>query len=259
MPFSTPEQVLNNFQNIYDRMKPNLEKLFNKTPKTKFEIRRVPVFMELTASANYVPGSNDGSRPGIFYVPIPNAKKHNVHSDESLFLHEAIPGHHYQCSLQAENTDLPDFRRTLIYNAYCEGWALYAESLGKELGLYTDPYQYFGMLGQEMHRALRLVLDVGIHTKGWTREQAIHYSMEHEPGSEQGIISEVERYIGMPGQALSYKIGQMKIREIRSKAEQELGNKFSIGAFHDELLSMGCVPLNLLEEKMNEWIAEQKK
>ncbi len=259
MPYTTPEQVLANYQNIYDRMRPNLEKLFSKTPKTKFEIRRVPAFMEKTAAANYLPGSNDGSRPGIFYVPIPDAAKHNVNADESLFLHEAIPGHHYQCSLQAENTDLPEFRRTLIYNAYCEGWALYTESLGKELGLYSDPYQYFGMLGQEMHRALRLVLDVGLHTKGWTREQAIQYSLDHEPGSEAGIVSEVERYIGMPGQALSYKIGQLKIREIRAKAEQELGSKFKIAEFHDYILSMGCVPLNVLEDRMNAWIEAEKK
>jgi uncharacterized protein (DUF885 family) len=259
MPFSTPEQVLANFENIHQRMKPNLAKLFNQTPKTKFEIRRVPQFMELTAAANYLPGSNDGSRPGIFYVPIPDAKKHKVLADESLFLHEAIPGHHYQCSLQAENTALPEFRRTLIYNAYCEGWALYTESLGKELGLYQDPYQYFGMLGQEMHRALRLVLDVGLHTKGWTREQAIKYSMEHEVGSEQGIISEVERYIGMPGQALSYKIGQLKIRELRTKAEKELGSKFNVAEFHDTVLMMGCVPLQVLEDSLNKWIEEKKK
>ena len=259
MPFTTAEQVLASYQQIYDRIKPNLAKMFNKTPKTKFEIRRVPAFMERTAAANYLQGSNDGSRPGIFYVPIPEPAKHNVHTDESLFLHEAIPGHHYQCSLQAENTDLPEFRRTLIYNAYCEGWALYTESLGKELGVYTDPYQYFGMLGQEMHRALRLVLDVGLHTKGWTREQAIQYSMDHEAGSEQGITSEVERYIGMPGQALSYKIGQLKIRELRTKAEQELGAKFNLAEFHDQVLSIGCVPLQLLEEKIDRWIAEKKK
>lgn len=259
MPFTKPEQVLENFQKIHDRMKPNLAKLFDKTPKTKFEIRRVPAFIENTAAANYLPGSNDGSRPGIFYVPIPNVKEYNVLMDEALFLHEAIPGHHYQCSLQAENTDLPEFRRTLIYNAYCEGWALYTESLGKELGLYSDPYQYFGMLNQEMHRALRLVLDVGLHTKGWTREQAIQYSNDHEASPEQGTIAEVERYIGMPGQALSYKIGQLKIRELRSKAEQELGTKFKIAEFHDLILSQGCLPLQVLEDKINKWIADKKK
>jgi len=259
MPFTKPEQVLENFQKIHDRMKPNLARLFSKTPKTKFEIRRVPAFIENTASANYLQGSNDGSRPGIFYVPIPNVKEYNVLMDEALFLHEAIPGHHYQCSLQAENTELPEFRRTLIYNAYCEGWALYTESSGKELGLYTDPYQYFGMLNQEMHRALRLVLDVGLHTKGWTREQAIQYSNDHEASPEQATIAEVERYIGMPGQALSYKIGQLKISELRAKAEQELGAKFNIAEFHDLILSQGCLPLQVLEDKVNRWIADKKK
>lgn len=259
LPFTTPEQVLENFQSIHDRMKPNLSKLFNKTPKTPFEIRRVPTFMELTSSAYYLQGSNDGSRPGIFYAPIPDARKHNIYVDESLFLHEAIPGHHYQMALQAENKDLPLFRRTLVYNAYNEGWALYTESLGKELGLYKDPYQYFGRLGYEMHRALRLVLDAGLHTQGWTREQAIHYSKDHEARSEQVIISEVERYIARPGQALSYKTGQLKISALRAKAEQELGSKFNIAAFHDQVLSLGCVPLELLEEQINHWIREEKK
>lgn len=259
LPFTTPDQVLNHFQTIHDRMKPNLPKLFNKVPKTPFEIRRVPAFMELTSSAYYLQGSNDGSRPGIFYAPIPDAKKHNIYVDESLFLHEAIPGHHYQTALQAENKDLPLFRRTLVYNAYNEGWALYTESLGKELGLYQDPYQYFGRLGYEMHRALRLVLDAGLHTKGWTREQAIQYSKDHEARSEQVIISEVERYIARPGQALSYKTGQLKISALRAKAEQELGSKFNIAAFHDQVLSLGCVPLELLEDHINSWISAEKK
>jgi uncharacterized protein (DUF885 family) len=147
----------------------------------------------------------------------------------------------------------------LIYNAYCEGWALYTESLGKELGLYSDPYQYFGMLNQEMHRALRLVIDVGLHVKGWTREQAIQYSEEHEASTEQGTVAEVERYIGMPGQALSYKIGQLKIRELRTRAEQELGTKFNTAEFHDEVLSLGCIPLQVLDDRINAWIADKKK
>lgn len=259
LPYTTPEQVLNHFQGIHDRIKPHLPKLFNKIPKTKFEIRRVPEFMELTSSAYYLQGSNDGTRPGIFYTPIPNASKHNIYVDESLFLHEAIPGHHYQTSLQAENMELPSFRRTLVYNAYNEGWALYTESLGKELGLYRDPYQYFGRLGYEMHRALRLVLDAGLHTKGWTREQAIQYSKDHEARPEQVIISEVERYIARPGQALSYKTGQLKISELRAKAEKELGAKFNIASFHDQVLSLGCVPLQLLESHINHWIEKELK
>jgi len=157
-----------------------------------------------------------------------------------------------------ESTELPEFRKTLWYSGYGEGWALYSESLGKELGLYTDPYQYFGTLAAEMHRAIRLVVDTGLHSKGWTREQAIQYSLDNESESEASIISEIERYMAMPGQALSYKIGQLKIRELRDKAEAELGDKFNIGQFHNEVLEVGCVPLALLENKINNWIETSK-
>lgn len=258
MPFTTPEQVIDNFNKIHEKMLPQLEQLFDMKPKTPFEVRRTEAFRENSASAEYNPGSLDGTRPGIFYTPIPDATKYNIVSDESLFLHEAIPGHHYQISLQQENTNLPDFRKTLWYSAYGEGWALYTESLGSELGLYTDPYQYFGMLSAEMHRAIRLVVDTGIHAKGWTREQAIKYSMRNEAESEAGIISEIERYMANPGQALSYKIGQLKIRELRSKAEAELGERFSVAKFHNQVLESGCIPLALLETKINNWIASQK-
>lgn len=259
MPYSKPEEVIAHFNAIHDRMKPNLQKIFNKTPKTAFEVRRTEAFREASASAEYNPGSQDGTRPGVFYVPIPDAKTYNVLSDEDLFLHEAIPGHHYQISLQNENTALPEFRKILVYSAYAEGWALYTESLGKELGLYTDPYQYFGMLSAEMHRAIRLVVDAGIHTQGWTREQAIQYSKDHEAETEESIVSEIERYMAIPGQALSYKIGQLKIRELRSKAEQELGDKFNLAEFHDKVLEAGATPLNVLEEKINRWIEASKK
>ena len=254
MPFKTAEDVLKNFNSIHDRMKPQIEKMFDLKPKTKFEVRRTEKFREKSASAEYSPGSLDGSRPGIFYTPIPDAKKYNTYSDESLFLHEAIPGHHYQISLTQENDLLPMFRKTLWYSGYGEGWALYCESLGKELGLYDDPYQYFGMLGAEMHRAIRLVVDTGIHSKGWTREEAIQYSLDNEAESEAGIISEIERYMAMPGQALSYKIGQLKIKELRSLAQQKLGNNFNISEFHNKILESGCVPLALLENKINNWI-----
>lgn len=254
MPFSTAEQVIDNFNKIHEKMKPNLEKLFDKTPRTAFEVRRTEAFREASASAEYNPGSLDGSRPGVFYVPVPNAKEYNILSDEDLFLHEAIPGHHYQISLQQENTELPEFRRTLYYSSYGEGWALYAESLGKELGLYTDPYQYFGMLSAEMHRAIRLVVDVGMHTQGWTREQAIQYSLDHEAESESSVIAEIERYMAIPGQALSYKIGQLKIIALRKKAEQAFGKSFNVAQFHNKVLESGCVPLYVLEEKINKWI-----
>ncbi|MBL7782563.1 MAG: DUF885 domain-containing protein [Saprospiraceae bacterium] len=257
-PFKKPEEVTGWYASMETRMKPQLSKMFDLVPKSKFEVRRTEAFREASASAEYSQGTPDGSRPGIFYVPVPDAAKYNVVGGEALFLHEAIPGHHYQVSLQQEDTTLPAFRRFLWYGAYGEGWALYTESLGKELGLYTDPYQYFGMLSSEMHRAIRLVVDVGLHTKGWTREQAIQFSKDNEADSEESIVAEIERYMAIPGQALSYKIGQLKILELRAKAEKDLGDKFDLRAFHNEVLNAGCVPLNVLEEKIERWIEGRK-
>ena len=254
MPFDDPQQVIDNFNAIHQRVIPKVNELFSLQPKTPFEVRRTEAFREASASAEYNAGSLDGTRPGIFYVPIRDLATYNVHQDEDLFLHEAIPGHHFQISLQQENTALPSFRKNLWYSAYGEGWALYTESLGKELGLYEDPYQYFGMLAAEMHRAIRLVVDTGLHAKGWTREQAIQYSLENESESEVKITSEIERYMANPGQALSYKIGQLKIRELRAKAETILGENFDIREFHRVVLESGCIPLALLEEKVNRWI-----
>ena len=254
MPFSDPQQVIENFNAIHEKMKPQLEKLFDKVPKSQFEVRRTEAFREKSASAEYNSGSRDGTRPGIFYVPIPDVTAYNIYADEDLFLHEAIPGHHYQSSLQQENEALPNFRRNLWYSAYGEGWALYCESLGKELGLYNDPYQYFGMLSAEMHRAIRLVVDAGMHTRGWTREQAIQYSIENEAEPEASIIAEIERYMSWPGQALSYKIGQLKIRELRARAEAAMGDKFDVREFHNQVLEPGCVPLQTLEAKIDRWI-----
>lgn len=256
MPFKTDQEVVDAFKAIESRIQPKLKSLFNMTPKTAFEVRQTEEFREMSASAEYNSGAPDGSRPGIFYVPVVNASEFNVAGMETLFLHEAIPGHHYQSSLQMENQELPRFRRTLWYGAYGEGWALYTESLGRELGLYTDPIQYFGHLGDEMHRAIRLVVDVGIHTKGWTREQAIKYMMDNEPISYQGTVAEIERYMAIPGQALSYKIGQLKIKGLRMKAEAVLGSKFNIGLFHDEVLKNGNLPLDLLEARIDDWIAK---
>jgi uncharacterized protein (DUF885 family) len=260
MPYQTPQNVLAAFDSIHQRMEPNLKKMFGRTPKTPFEIRQTEAFRAASASAEYNQGSPDGTRPGIFYVPILDATKFNTTSGmESLFLHEAIPGHHYQISLQQENTSLPKFRRFVFYSAYGEGWALYCESLGKELGLYTDPYQYMGALGDEIHRAIRLVVDVAIHTKGMTREDAIKYMMENEAISEQGATAEIERYMAIPGQALSYKIGALKIRELRDKYSKELGSDFKLSDFHDEFLKDGCMPLDVLERKMDAWAQKQKK
>jgi uncharacterized protein (DUF885 family) len=259
MPFDDAQQVIDNFNAIHDKMKAKVDALFSLQPKTAFEVRRVEAFREKSASAHYNPGSLDGTRPGVFYVPIPNVKEYNIFSDEDLFLHEAIPGHHFQISLQQENTDLPDFRKTLWYSSYGEGWALYCESLGQELGLYDNPYQYFGMLSAEMHRAIRLVVDTGIHTKGWTREQAIAYSLANEAEPEYAITSEIERYMANPGQALSYKIGQLKILELRDMAEKALGDRFDIKAFHRVILESGCIPLALLENKVNLWVNNEKQ
>ncbi len=240
-------------------MQPQLDRLFGLTPKAKFEVRQTEAFRAASASAEYNPPAPDGSWPGIFYVPILDATKYNTVGMESLFLHEAIPGHHYQISIQMEQEGLPRFRQYAWYGAFGEGWALYSESLGKELGLYTDPYQYFGRLSGEMHRAIRLVVDVGMHSKGWTREQAIQYSLDNEQTSEEDAIAEIERYMAIPGQALSYKIGELKIKELRQKAERELGSDFSISAFHDEILKQGVMPLAVLEKRINDWIARQKQ
>jgi uncharacterized protein (DUF885 family) len=258
MPYTNPKQVLDHFNAIHEVIVPRLKQMFDIVPKTQFEIRETESFREASASAEYQIGLLDGSRPGILYIPVPDAPKYNNFEDEDLFLHEGIPGHHYQISLQMENQNLPKFRRELGYTAYTEGWALYTESLGKELGLYTDPYQYLGMLSSEMHRAIRLVVDVGIHAKGWTREQAIEYSLNNEAESESSIVSEIERYMAAPGQALAYKIGQLKILELRAKAEKSLGSKFDLKEFHDIVLQSGSVPLKILEINVNNWLASKK-
>jgi uncharacterized protein (DUF885 family) len=258
MPYKTPQEVLDAFKKIQATIDPNLKKLFGLTPKMKFEIHQTEAFRAASASAEYVQGDPGGSRPGIFYVPILDATKFNITSGmESLFLHEAIPGHHYQNSLQMEDTLLPLFRRFAWYGAYGEGWALYCESLGKELGLYTNPYQLMGALGDEMHRAVRLVVDVAMHEKKMTREEAIKYMMDNEAISEQGAKAEIERYIGNPAQALSYKTGAMVIRELRTRYSDELGDRFDIKAYHDEVLKDGCMPLDVFERKMETWEMNQ--
>ena len=257
MPYNTVQQILDAFKAIQTKIDPNLKKMFNRVPKTPFEIRQTEAYRAATASAEYNQGSADGKRPGIFYIPILDPKTFNITSGmESLFLHEAIPGHHYQISLAQENTSLPKFRRFAGDNAYVEGWALYCESLGKELGLYTDPYQYMGALGDEMHRAIRLVVDVAIHTKGMTREQAIKYMMDHEAISEQGATAEIERYMAIPAQALGYKIGSLTIQALRAKYQQQ--GKFQLADFHDQLLKDGSMPLSVLESKMDAWANDIK-
>ncbi|MBF9220211.1 DUF885 domain-containing protein [Hymenobacter ruricola] len=259
MPFKTAEEVLAGFRQIQATIDPNLKKMFGRTPKTPFEIRRTEAFREASASAEYNQGSPDGTRPGIFYVPLPKPAEYNVTQGmESLFLHEAIPGHHYQISLQQENTSLPKFRQFAGYGAMTEGWALYCESLGKELGLYKDPYQYIGALSDEMLRAVRLVVDTGLHTGQMTREQAIDYMLDNTPDNRENDTAAIERYMAIPGQALAYKIGQLKIQELRARYSQQLGSKFKLSDFHDELLKDGVMPLAVLETKMDAWAARQK-
>jgi uncharacterized protein (DUF885 family) len=259
-PYKTEAEVLAGFAAIQARMAPNLPKLFGRVPKAGFEVRATEAFRAASASPQYNAGTADGTRPGIFYVPILDATKFNTVTGpamEGVFLHEAIPGHHFQRSLQQENTSLPKLRRFARYSAFSEGWGLYTESLGKELGLYTDPYQQMGALMLDMHRAIRLVTDVGLHTGTMTREQAIKYMLENEALSEQFVTAEIERYMANPGQALSYKTGQLKLLELRARYEKQLGKKFDLRAFHDELLAGGAMPLAVLERKMDAWAARQ--
>ncbi len=252
LPYKNAEEVLTAYRAIEKKIEPYLHTLFSVRPKTAFEVRQTEAFRAASAAAQYSAGLTDGSRPGIFYIPIVDATKYTT-AKENLFIHEAIPGHHFQVMLQRENKSLPKFRQEGGNSAYSEGWALYCESLGKLLGCYTDPYQYFYSLGDEMHRAIRLVVDAGLHAKGWTREQAIKYMRSNEAITEQSATAEIERYMALPGQALSYKIGELKIKELRDKYSKQLGNKFSLAAFHNEFLKDGNMPLVTLEQKMDAW------
>jgi uncharacterized protein (DUF885 family) len=259
MPYKTSTEVLDGFNGILAKISPKLKTMFSITPKTKFEIRQTEKFREASASAEYIQGTPDGKRPGIFYMPLPDPSKFNVTSGmESLFLHEAIPGHHYQVSLQQENEKLPKFMRFGWFGAYGEGWAHYCETLGPEFGLYTDPYQKMGYLSDQMLRAVRLVVDTGIHTGKMTREEAITYFLSNIAYDEAGATAEVERYMAMPGQALGYKIGSLRIRELREQYQKQLGNKFNLAKFHDEVLNQGCLPLDVLNRKMELWAKKQK-
>jgi uncharacterized protein (DUF885 family) len=205
-----------------------------------------------------VPASADGRRPGVFYVNTHDLSSRPKYAMEALYLHEAVPGHHYQISLAQEAADLPRFRRFAWDTAYGEGWALYAETLGPDLGLYTDPYSAFGALASEMWRAVRLVVDTGLHAKGWTRDQAMDYFRANTAMGEPDIAAEVDRYIAWPGQALAYKVGELKIQELRRRAQAALGPRFDVRAFHAEVVESGSLPLVVLEAKIDRWIAAQK-
>jgi uncharacterized protein (DUF885 family) len=252
-PFKTEAEVIDAYKVIQKRVEPLLDKLFSKKPRAALDIRPEPEITRATAAAHYNIGAPDGSRPGVFYAPVRNAATYTTPKMTSLFLHEALPGHHFEASL-AQESALSKFRRMTRFTAYSEGWGLYAESLGIEMGVYDDPYQFLGRLLGEMHRAIRLVVDTGMHAKGWTREQAIEYSLENEGGRKEDQVQEIERYMAIPGQALAYKVGELKIKALRKAAEQKLGARFDIRAFHEALLKDGNLPLSVLEAKMNRWM-----
>ncbi|NIG54701.1 DUF885 family protein [Chitinophaga sp. Cy-1792] len=257
-PFKTPEEVLNAYRGIYQKIQPHLKDLFEYEPKTAFVIRRVDPFQEAAMGGPfYIKGNLKEKRPGTFFVPVPDASKINVvfYGIECTFIHEAIPGHHYQISLQQEQAGLPAFLRQNALYAFMEGWALYCESLGESLGCYTDPYQKMGALNNEIHRAIRLVVDVAIHTGRMSKDQAIQYMMDHESVSKEIATAEIERYMAWPGQALSYKIGELKIKALKAKYMQLQGNQFSAPAFHYAMLKYGCMPLDVLERYLDDWNA----
>jgi uncharacterized protein (DUF885 family) len=256
--FDEPDQLIQGYRDMSDRISELAKELFNVFPKTGFEVRRVEPFREASASGgSYRTGTPDGSRPGVFYANAYDIKARPIWGMESLFLHEAIPGHHFQRSLQVENEELPGFRRFGGYTAFTEGWGLYAESLGKEIGVYTDPYQYFGALNAELWRSIRLVVDTGLHAKEWTRQDVLDYMYSNSPVKDARAVSEAERFMAIPGQALAYKIGQLKIRELRSSAEARLGERFDVKEFHTQVLMDGPMPLSMLEAKINDWVESQ--
>ena len=255
------EDLVAGYERIKNEVRPQLPKLFEILPKADYEVRAVEPFREKSASGGqYQAASEDGSRPGIFYANAYDLRARPKWAMEALSLHEGSPGHHFQISIQREQKDLPRFRRFGGYTAYIEGWGLYAESepVGRALGRYTDPYQYFGQLEAELWRAIRLVVDTGLHSKGWTRERVLEYMEANSSAAEARRVSETERYMAIPGQALAYKIGQIKISELRARAEQTLGPKFDVRRFHTAVLGDGALPLDVLEDKIDRWIASQR-
>ena len=256
--FESEEALLAAYNGLRDKVEAGADKLFALKPKADFEIRPVEPFRAKSAAGgSYQRPSQDGSRPGVFYVNTYDLPSRKIWDMEDLFLHEAIPGHHFHLALQQELTDLPAFRRFGGTTAYTEGWALYAESLGKDLGVYTDPYSYFGYLQNELWRAIRLVVDTGLHSKGWSRKKTIDYMLANSAISETQAVAEAERYMAIPGQALAYKMGELKIKALRAQAEAALGERFDIRAFHTEILRDGSVPLDVLETKVQRWIQRQ--
>jgi uncharacterized protein (DUF885 family) len=255
-PFKTEEEVQAVYHKLNDLLDTKLPQMFTLLPKAKLDLRLEPELSRATASDHYTAPAGDGSRPGVFWSVVNDPAKYGSTGMTTLFLHEGKPGHHFHIALMQE-LNLPNFRKFGGNNAFTEGWALYSETLGKEMGLFEDPAQYFGHLNDELLRAVRLVVDTGMHAKGWTREQSIQY-MKDTLGYDVVAKSETERYMAWPGQALGYKVGSLKIQELRARAEQALGGKFSLPAFHAVVLGDGTVPLALLEQKVDHWIASQQ-
>lgn len=255
---ASSDQILDDFRRYIAQMEPKLPELFGLLPKSPVTVEAIPAFQS-AAATHYVTGTPDGKRPGRVVVATSNFASRSLINDEAVAYHEGVPGHHLQLSVQQQLTGLPKFRlHSLGFNAYIEGWALYAEQLGKEVGFYQDAVSDYGRLSSELFRAVRLVVDTGIHSKGWSRDQVVEFMRKTGAVDEPSIQSETDRYIAWPAQALSYKLGQLKFRELRARAQNELGPKFDIRAFHDEMLNGGALPLDLLEARTDKWIAQQK-
>ena len=255
---TSSEQILEDFRRYIAQMEPKLPQLFTLLPKSPVTVEAIPAF-QAAAATHYVTGTPDGKRPGRVVVATSNFAERSLIDDEAIAYHDGIPGHHMQLSVQQQLIGLPKFRlHGLGFNAYIEGWALYAEQLGKEVGFYRDPVSDYGRLSSELFRAVRLVVDTGIHSKGWSRDQVVDFFRKSGAVDEPTIQSETDRYISWPAQALSYKLGQLKFRELRDRAQKALGPKFDIRTFHDEMLDGGTLPLDLLEARTDKWIAEQK-
>jgi uncharacterized protein (DUF885 family) len=253
--FDKEQDLLAAYGALKLRVRARLAELFDLAPKADFEIRAVEPFRAAAqATASYQQPAPDGSRPGIFYVNTYDLKSRPKYGMEEVYLHEAEPGHHFQIAIQQELAGLPNFRRFAGYGAYVEGWGLYAESLGRDLGLYTDPYSYFGALSGEIWRAIRLVVDTGMHAKGWSRQQALDYLLANSAVGATDAAAEIDRYIAVPGQALTYKIGELKIKELRARAQRELGARYDVRAFHRAILGDGALPLEVLDAKVARWI-----
>ena len=258
--FKDEKSLLDAYNALRIKVDKKIPEFFSVTPKAAFEIRPTEAFRAASAAGgDYQGPSEDGTRPGVFHVNTYDLPTRKTWDTEDLYLHEAIPGHHFQIALQQELTNIPKFRRFGGDTAYVEGWGLYAETIGKELGLFTDPYMYFGGLQGELWRAIRLVVDTGLHDKGWSREQVIKYMRDNSAVSETDAIAEAERYMAIPGQALAYKMGQLKITELRARSKAALGEKFDVREFHEQILKDGSLPLSVLDTKIDRWIASKKK